>query len=103
MTGRFPNWGGNAGYWDTNAAATGWKVEAVPFADSIVVMQPTATNAAGHVGWVADTRVKSGVLQVKVYDRNSNFKCINRDGVWLNVASSMRFIVVPPRRETVLH
>jgi surface antigen len=108
MTGRYPNWRdstgryGNAGYWDDNAGATGWLIEGVPMADSLAIWQPTSTNKAGHVGYVADTRVSNGILQMKIYDRNFDFRGTNRNGVWLNYASGMKFIVVPPHVETVL-
>jgi len=101
MTNRFPNWRGDAGYWDDNAAATGWKVEGVPMADSIAVWQPGTASAWGHVGYVADTRVSSGVLQMKVYDRNWDGNGGNRNGVWLNARSDQRFIVAPPQTEAL--
>jgi hypothetical protein len=98
MTGRYPNWRGNAGYWDDNAATTGWAKRSWPRPDSLAVWQPTASNPAGHVGYVADTRVSNGVLQMKIYDRNYDFRGTDRNGVWLNFVRGMKFIVVPPRR-----
>lgn len=99
MTGRFPNWNGDAGYWDNNAGATGWKVEGVPYPDSIVVWQPGTASRYGHVGYVADVRVSSGKLQMKVYDRNWDGRGGDRNGVWVDSISSMKFISAPPQTE----
>ena len=97
MTGRYPNWGGNAGYWDDNAQATGWSVVSWPRVNSLFVSQPTGSNKAGHVGYVADVRVSSGQLQMKIYDRNYDLRGTDRDGVWIAWTNSMRFIVPPAR------
>jgi surface antigen len=106
MTGRYPNWGGNAGYWDNNAAATtgtDWTVSSVARPRSLFVIQPTSSNPAGHVGYVSDARVSSGVVQIRISDRNWNASCkdgtqpvYDRTNVWINVATTMRFIVPPP-------
>lgn len=97
MTGRFHNWAGHAGSWDDNAAATGWAVRSWPRPDSLIVWQPNQAGAGsvGHVGYVSDTRVSSGKLQMKVYDRNWGGS--DRNGVWVNFVSGMKFIVPPPR------
>lgn len=97
MTGRFPNWGGDAHAWDTNASATGWAVRSWPRPDSLAVWQPNmaGSGSLGHVGYVADTRVSSGVLQMRIYDRNWGDR--DRNGDWINFTSGMKFIVPPPR------
>lgn len=100
MTGSYPSWGGNAGYWDNNAPGKGWGVRSWAEPDSLMVWQPTTSNQSGHVGYVADTRVSNGVTQVKIYDRNSDFRGTDRNGVWLNVPGGARFIRVPPRSTT---
>lgn len=111
MTGRYPNWRnaagryGDAGYWDDNASATGWRTEGVPSPDSLVVWQPGAAGALGHVGYASDTRVSNGILQMKIYDRNWDGNPNNiddRNGVWVAFASQMRFIVAPPQTEAVI-
>jgi hypothetical protein len=99
MTGRFPNWPGNAGFWDTNAAATGWRVEGVPMADSIAIL---TQGDPGHVGYVADTRVSSGKLQMKIYDRNKINDGKDINGQWRDYTSAMRFIVAPPQTEATV-
>lgn len=107
MTGRFPNWRnpttgryGNAGEWDDNAGATGWQVEGVPMPDSLAIWQPSGSGV-GHVGYVANVRVRSGVLEMFIYDRNWSGPGVNRNGVWVAATSSMRFIVVPPRADSI--
>lgn len=103
MTGRYPNWRGDAGYWDNNAAATGWRVEGVPFPDSIAVWQPGTASSFGHVGYVADVRVSSGRLEMKIYDRNWDGRGGDRNGAWVPFTdSSMRFIVAPPQVESTV-
>ncbi|WP_459722668.1 CHAP domain-containing protein [Actinophytocola sp. KF-1] len=97
MTKRYPNWGGNGGYWDDNAKAVGWSVRAWPRINSLFVKQPTSSNPAGHVGYVADVRVYNGALQMKIYDRNYDFRGSDRNGTWIAWTSSMRFIVPPGR------
>jgi hypothetical protein len=97
MAGSYPSWGGNAGYWDDNAPTKGWAVRGWAEPDSLIVWQPTTGNPYGHVGYVADTRVVNGVTQVKIYDRNYDFRGTNRNGVWLNLPAGVRFIRVPPR------
>lgn len=108
MTGRYPNWGGDAGYWDDNAAARGWTVSAPnpsPAARprSLFITQPTARNSAGHVGFVRDVRIYNGATQILISDRNSDGSCLNgtqavfdRTDAWINVAPDMRFIIPPP-------
>jgi hypothetical protein len=59
-------------------------------------------GSLGHVGYVADIRNSNGVLQIKVYDRNADGRGGNREGVWVNRISSMRFITAPPRASTRL-
>lgn len=98
MTNRQRNWRGDAHAWDTAAASVGWTVRSWPRPDSLVVWQPNMGGAhatLGHVGYVADTRVSSGKLQMKIYDRN--WGPADRDGVWVNFVSGMKFIVVAPR------
>jgi len=97
MTGSYPAWSGDAGYWDDNAPSKGWTHRAWPEPDSLMVTQPTRSNSAGHVGYVADVRVSNGTTQVKIYDRNTDFKGTDRNGVWLNLPAGARFIRVPPR------
>jgi hypothetical protein len=97
MTRRYPNWGGNAGYWDDNARSAGWSVRSWPRINSLFVTQPTSSNPYGHVGYVADVRVYKGALQMKVYDRNHDFRGSDRNGIWITWTSSMRFIVPPAR------
>jgi surface antigen len=97
MTGSYPSWSGNAGYWDDNAPTKGWAVRGWPEPDSLMISQPTSRNLAGHVGYVADTRVYNGVTQVKIYDRNFDFRGTDRNGLWMGVPSGARFIRVPPR------
>lgn len=103
MTGRYPNWNGNAGYWDDNAAKTGWAVRSWPRPDSIFVRQPKPNSKTdvGHVGWVSDTRVEGGKLQMRIYDRNSDWRGSDRDGVWIDFVSGMKFIVAPARSGTM--
>lgn len=97
MAKRYPNWAGNAGYWDDNAKAVGWSVRAWPGINSLFVTQPTSANKCGHVGYVADVRVSRGALQLKIYDRNHDYRGGDRNGVWGGWSSSMWFIVPPGR------
>lgn len=96
MTGRYHNWAGNAGDWDTNAKDTGWTVLSWPRPDSLAIWQPDMEGAGwtGHVGYVGDVRVRSGKLQVRVWDRNWG---PDRNGVWIDFIEGMKFIVAPPR------
>lgn len=100
MTGSYPAWGGNAGYWDDNAPGKGWNVRSWPEMDTIMVWQPTSGNAAGHVGYVADLRVYNGATQVKIYDRNWVGPGADRNGVWIGIPPGAAFIRVPPRFTT---
>lgn len=99
--GRYPNWGGDAALWDTNAANAGWDVKDTPRPRALFVSQGTANNPAGHVGGVDDVRIKDGKVQIKIRDRNSNFACnqgkvYDRNDYWMNVQSGMKFIIPPP-------
>jgi surface antigen len=97
MTGRYPNWGGDAHAWDDNAGATGWAVRSWPRPDSIVVWQKNQiSGGVGHVGYVADTKVSGGKLLMKVYDRNRVGQGVDKTE-WLAFQPGMRFIVPPPR------
>jgi len=102
MTGRHRNFYGDAGTWDTAAANVGWEIRSWPRPDSIAIWQPNQAGAssAGHVGYVADTRVASGVLQMKIYDRNWIGPGEDRNGVWVPFAAGMKFIVAAPRLHT---
>jgi hypothetical protein len=108
MTGRFPNWSdsfgsyGNAESWDTraaNTAGTDWTVSSVARPRSLVVFQPTPTNPAGHVGQVIDVRVRNGVVEMLVTERNWDDSCSNGTQTphdrtdWRTVSTSNRFIV----------
>lgn len=98
MTNGHRNWRGDAHEWDTAAASVGWTVRSWPRPDSIAVWQPNMGEAhptLGHVGYVGDTRVSSGRLQMKVWDRN--WGPTDRDGVWVNFVPGMKFIVAAPR------
>ena len=103
MTGRYPNWGGDAHKWDDNAAATGWSTSSFARPRSLFVSPPTSTVAAGHVGYVSEVRIVSGKVQIRISDRNANASCRNgtqpvydRTDVWIDVKSGTRFIVPPP-------
>lgn len=96
MTGHYPDWNGNAADWDTNAAAKGWSVWTLPRPGVLFVEQGTKSNPYGHVGFVADVRNSGGVLQMKIYDRNYDFKGSDRNGVWINWSSSDKMIMPPP-------
>jgi hypothetical protein len=100
MTGSFPSWNGDAGAWDNNAPTKRWQVRAWAEPDSLMVWQPWTGNKYGHVGYVADTRVSSGVTQVKIYDRNWDGVGGDRGGVWIGIPSKASFIRVPPRFTT---
>jgi surface antigen len=100
MTGRFPNWSGNANRWDDNASSTGWSVTSSASPRSIFVDD---AGKYGHVGYVKDVRITSGKVQIKIDDRNSNGSCTDagrapydRSSVWIDVKSTMKFIVPPP-------
>jgi surface antigen len=102
MTGSFPGWGGDAGYWDNNAPNLGWNKRSWPELDSLMVWQPGTAGSVGHVGYVADVRVSNGVTQVKIYDRNwdgrpYDGKIYDRNGAWTNIPAGAAFIRVPPR------
>lgn len=102
MTGSYPGWGGNAGYWDNNAPKLGWGVRSWPEPDSLMVWQPTSTNGYGHVGYVADVKNDNGTKKVKIYDRNWNNRpydgdIYNRNGKWIAIPPGARFVRVPPR------
>jgi surface antigen len=106
MTGSYPGWGGNAGFWDDSdrAPRLGWGVRSWPEPDSLMVWQPTA-GGVGHVGYVADVRNSNGAMQVRIYDRNSDNrpydgKIYDRGTAtepWITIPSGARFIRVPPR------
>lgn len=94
MTGSYPSWDGDAGWWDDNSS--GWAKRGWAEPDSLMVWQPGPTSSRyGHVGYVADTRVASGRTLVKIYDRN--WGPSDRQGVWITVPPGARFIRVPPR------
>lgn len=100
MTGRYPNWNGNANRWDDNAAATGWTVSNYASPRSLFVDN---AGTLGHVGYVRDVRISSGKVQILIDDRNSNGSCrdegrppYDRIKEWINVTSTMKFIVPPP-------
>jgi surface antigen len=100
MVGRYPNWGGDAFVWDDNAAATGWAVRSWPRPDSIAVWQQAShggVGSLGHVGYVNDTRVSRGVLQMSISDRNWDNAGGDRTKVWVPFTKGMKFIVAPPR------
>lgn len=99
MTGRYPNWGGDAGDWDDNAKKLGWRIEGVPFPDSLAVWQPGTASKWGHVGYVSDVQVTNGVLQMKIYDRNWDTRGGDRNGIWVTPRADQRFIVAPPQVE----
>jgi hypothetical protein len=94
MTGSFPSWGGDAGWWDTNSA--GWAKRNWAQPDALMVWQPGPTSSRyGHVGYVADTRVVAGRTEVEIYDRN--WGPSDRQGAWITVPPGAQFIRVPPR------
>ncbi len=99
MTDRHRNFSGDAHYWDTAAQSAGWTVRSWPRPDSIAVWQPNQAGAAGagHVAYVADTRVASGKLQMKIYDRNWVSRGADRNAEWVDFSSGMKFIVAAPR------
>jgi hypothetical protein len=98
MTGRHRNFYGDAHYWDTAAASVGWTVRSWPRPDSIAVWQPGQAGASGlgHVAYVADTRVESGKLQMKIYDRNW-IRATDRNALWVDFSPGLKFIVAAPR------
>jgi hypothetical protein len=94
MTGSFPSWGGDAGWWDDNSV--GWAKRGWAEPDSLMVWQPGPTSStSGHVGYVADTRVAAGTIEVKIYDRN--WGSADRHGAWIPIPPDAEFIRVPPR------
>jgi surface antigen len=108
MTGSYPGWGGDAGYWDDldRAQRLGWGVRSWPEPDSLMVWQPGTAGAVGHVGYVADVRNGNGAMQVKIYDRNWDGRPYDGQiydrprpstDPWINLPSGARFIRVPPR------
>lgn len=97
MTGRYPNWSGNAYQWAGNAKATGWQLESFATPDSIAVTPSSAASSFGHVAYVADVRVASGKVQLKIYDRNFDFHGHDRNAVWVDTKPGMRFISAPAR------
>lgn len=101
MTGRYPAWGGDAGYWDDRAPTLGWEVSSEPRPRSLFVDQP-ANGGVGHVGYVSDVRIVNGTLQIQISDRNGNGSCrdgsqpvSDRTNVWINVKAGSRYIVAP--------
>ncbi len=99
-TGYWPLWSGNAAQWSTTAAQNGYTVTSVPMAKSIVVFPATATNYAGHVGWVNSISQNSaGAITLNVNEENYDGTAGSPTGHIRNANypanPSYRYIVAP--------
>jgi surface antigen len=91
--GVYPLITGDAKDMGNNARNRGWTVTATPRARSIMVRQPGVGGASGSYGHVMWVKQVSG-NRVLISDMNWSGLYSVRDNVWLDVASSDRFILI---------
>jgi surface antigen len=70
--GRYPAWGGNAGWWDNNAPGSGWPVQGMPTSHAIVVFEPYSNGMRGdgHVAWADAVQARGDGVWVHVSEMN---------------------------------
>lgn len=96
LTGYYPNIRGNAHYWDTSAAANGWKVTTTAEPRSIVVFERIAARSlTGHLAWVdsVEQRADGRYLNITEMNFNGNRNFSQRYGV--KHTAGMSYILIP--------
>jgi surface antigen len=71
--GLYPKVSGDAKYWYSKAASSGWTVTNEPESNTIVVWQPGydgAGSPTGHVAWVEGIEYRSGVAYIHTAEMN---------------------------------
>ncbi len=94
----YPNWYGNAGQWNENAQAKGYKVGQLPRERSIAVYEANTGGAGpvGHVAWVTRVWVDGSTIKYNVIEMNAavpNGWSVRNNIVW---GSGTSFIIGPP-------
>lgn len=94
----YPNFSGNAGFWDNNGPAAGWYPQAMPTTHAVVVFEPwtNGTRAEGHVAWVESIQVRAdGYTYLFISEMNWNGGFNKVSTRWLRAGSGMSYMPAP--------
>lgn len=92
----YPAWGGNAGWWDNNAPASGWPVQSMPTSHSVVVFEPNTNGAStlGHVAWSDAVQARSDGVWIHITEMNwTGFNRVSSR--WVRHSTGMSYIPAP--------